>query len=82
MCQGGFLTKDADGYLYLTGAGRETAESRAANLAAQPDTVVFDKTGTLTYACPVAAEIIPFGGRNEADMLRLAACLRSISPIP
>ena len=48
--------------------------------AAQPDTVVFDKTGTLTYACPVAAEIIPFGGRNEADMLRLAACLEEHFP--
>lgn len=48
--------------------------------AAQPDTVVFDKTGTLTYACPVDAEIIPFGGRNEADMLRLAACLEEHFP--
>ncbi|RAZ95032.1 metal-dependent transcriptional regulator, partial [Klebsiella oxytoca] len=24
--QGGFLTRDADGYLYLTAAGQETAE--------------------------------------------------------
>ena len=42
---------------------------------AQADTVVFDKTGTLTHACPVVAEVVPFGGQNKADMLRLAACL-------
>ncbi len=47
---------------------------------AQADTVVFDKTGTLTHACPVVAEVIPFGGRNEADMLRLAACLEEHFP--
>ena len=27
--QGGLLTRDADGYLYLTEVGRETAEKRA-----------------------------------------------------
>ncbi len=48
--------------------------------AAQADTVVFDKTGTLTHACPVVAEVIPFGGQNEADMLRLAACLEEHFP--
>ena len=26
LCQGGFLTRDTDGYLYLTEVGRETAE--------------------------------------------------------
>ena len=47
---------------------------------AQADTVVFDKTGTLTHACPVVAEVIPFGGQDEADMLRLAACLEEHFP--
>ena len=47
---------------------------------AQADTIVFDKTGTLTHACPVVAEIIPFGGRNEAEMLRVAACLEEHFP--
>ncbi len=47
---------------------------------AQADTVVFDKTGTLTHACPVVAEVIPFGGQNETDMLRLAACLEEHFP--
>ncbi len=47
---------------------------------AQADTVVFDKTGTLTHACPVVVEVIPFGGQNETDMLRLAACLEEHFP--
>ena len=47
---------------------------------AQADTIVFDKTGTLTHACPVVAEVIPFGGRNEAEMLRVAACLEEHFP--
>ena len=47
---------------------------------AKADTVVFDKTGTLTRACPVVAEVIPFGGRDEAEMLRVAACLEEHFP--
>ena len=42
---------------------------------AQADTIVFDKTGTLTYACPKVKLVVPFGGRDEDEMLRLAACL-------
>ncbi len=47
---------------------------------AKADTIVFDKTGTLTYASPVVVEVIPFGGRDEAEMLRLAACLEEHFP--
>ena len=47
---------------------------------ARADTIVFDKTGTLTYACPKVAQIIPFGGHTEPDMLRLAACLEEHYP--
>ena len=47
---------------------------------AQADTIVFDKTGTLTHACPVVAKVIPFGGRTEDDMLRVAACLEEHFP--
>ena len=47
---------------------------------ARADTIVFDKTGTLTYACPKVAQIIPFGGHSEPDMLRLAACLEEHYP--
>ncbi len=47
---------------------------------ARADTVVFDKTGTLTHACPVVAEVVPFNGRDGAEMLRLAACLEEHFP--
>lgn len=47
---------------------------------AKADTVVFDKTGTLTYATPQVAKIVAFRGQNEADMLRLAACLEEHYP--
>ena len=47
---------------------------------AKADTIVFDKTGTLTYATPTVAEIVPFGGRDEQEMLRLAACLEEHYP--
>ncbi len=47
---------------------------------AQADTIVFDKTGTLTYATPVVVQVVPFGGHEETDMLRLAACLEEHFP--
>lgn len=47
---------------------------------AEADTIVFDKTGTLTHSQPRVAQIIPFGGRDEAEMLRLAACLEEHYP--
>ena len=47
---------------------------------AQADTIVFDKTGTLTKATPSVREVITFGGQNEPEMLRLAACLEEHFP--
>ena len=47
---------------------------------AKADTIVFDKTGTLTYATPTVAAIVPFGGQQETEMLRLAACLEEHYP--
>ena len=47
---------------------------------ASADTIVFDKTGTLTHACPRVACVIPFNGKKEAEMLRLAACLEEHFP--
>lgn len=44
------------------------------------DTIVFDKIGTLTNAEPAVAQIVPFGGRDENEMLRLAACLEEHYP--
>ena len=47
---------------------------------AKADTIVFDKTGTLTHACPRVAQVVSFGGKEEAEMLRLAACLEEHFP--
>ena len=47
---------------------------------ADADTIVFDKTGTLTYAQPKVAEVIAFGGKDENEMLRTAACLEEHYP--
>ena len=46
----------------------------------QADTIVFDKTGTLTHAQPRVAQVVTFGGREENEMLRLAACLEEHYP--
>lgn len=47
---------------------------------ADADTVVFDKTGTLTCSKPTVSEVIPFNGYDEAEALRLAACLEEHYP--
>ena len=47
---------------------------------AQADTIVFDKTGTLTHAQPKVVSITPFGGHEEKEMLRVAACLEEHYP--
>lgn len=46
----------------------------------EADTVVFDKTGTLTHAEPKVKKIITFGGNDEDEMLRTAACLEEHYP--
>ena len=47
---------------------------------ADADTIVFDKTGTLTKAEPTVAEIVPFNGQSEDELLRIAACLEEHFP--
>ena len=47
---------------------------------AKTELVVFDKTGTLTHACPRVAQVVSFGTKEEAEMLRLAACLEEHFP--
>ena len=47
---------------------------------AEADTIVFDKTGTLTRSEPRIVRAETFGGRDEAEMLRLAACLEEHFP--
>ena len=46
----------------------------------EADTVIFDKTGTLTHACPTVQRVVPFNGMDEAEMLRVAACLEEHFP--
>jgi Cu2+-exporting ATPase len=48
----------------------------------EADTLVFDKTGTLTLAAPAVEEIIPYHGRTEEGVLRIAACLEEHFPHP
>ena len=64
-------------------AGREhitVKGGRFLEAVAKADTIVFDKTGTLTHACPRVAQVIPFNGKDETEMLRLAACLEEHFP--
>ncbi len=44
--------------------------------------VAFDKTGTLTRGAPAVHEVVPVGGRDEADVLGLAAALEGRSEHP
>lgn len=64
-------------------AGREHITVKGGKFleaVAKADTIVFDKTGTLTHACPRVAKIFPFNGKEENEMLRLAACLEEHFP--
>lgn len=44
--------------------------------------VAMDKTGTLTEGRPRVADLVPLGGRSEADLLALAAALEARSEHP
>jgi Cu+-exporting ATPase len=46
------------------------------------DTVVFDKTGTITAGKPSVTAILPAGGVEEAEVLRLAASAEQFSQHP
>ena len=66
--------RESSGYHISVKGGRFLEAVSKAN------TVVFDKTGTLTYAEPSVAQIVTFGGEDECEMLRLAACLEEHYP--
>ena len=66
--------RESSGHNVSVKGGRFLEAVAAAN------TIVFDKTGTLTYATPTVAQVVPFGGREEIEMLRLAACLEEHYP--
>ncbi len=63
-----------------TGKGITVKGGRFMELISEADTIVFDKTGTLTYAEPKVADVVPFGGNDATEMLRLAACLEEHYP--
>ena len=63
------------GRAHITVKGGKFLEAVAA-----ADTIIFDKTGTLTHARPQVAQVVPFGGNDETEMLRLAACLEEHFP--
>ena len=65
------------GRAHITVKGGKFLEAVAA-----ADTIIFDKTGTLTHARPQVAQVVPFGGNDETEMLRLAACLEEHFPTP
>jgi Cu+-exporting ATPase len=46
------------------------------------DTLVVDKTGTLTEGKPKLVSVVAFGGRSEADVVRVAAALEQSSEHP
>lgn len=46
----------------------------------EADTLVFDKTGTLTLAQPTLVKIVPFNGKSEDEILKLAACMEEHFP--
>lgn len=66
--------REAGGY-HITVKGGKYLEA-----VAEAETIVFDKTGTLTKARPMVKSVIPFCGRDEKELLRLAACLEEHFP--
>ncbi len=63
-----------------SGCGITVKGGKFLEAVAEADTIVFDKTGTLTYSEPRVARVVPFGGRDENECLRLAACLEEHYP--
>lgn len=45
-------------------------------------TVAFDKTGTLTEGKPAVTDVLPLGGKTEAEVLKLAASVEARSEHP
>ncbi len=69
-----------------TGRGAQTGilikEAEALERFAGVDTLVVDKTGTLTEGNPELTDIVTQGGRDEDELLGLAAALENVSEHP
>ena len=60
-----------------TGKGAQNGvlfkDAQALEMASRVTAVIFDKTGTITQGRPRVTDILPAGGMEEAELLRLAA---------
>ena len=63
-------------------AGVLIRDAEALERFAQVDTLIVDKTGTLTMGKPKLVAVVPEAGRDEAELLRLAASLERGSEHP
>ena len=63
-------------------AGVLIKNAEALEVMEKVDTVIVDKTGTLTEGHPALTSVIPLGGADENDVLRLAASLERASEHP
>ena len=63
-------------------AGVLIRDAEALERFAQVDTLIVDKTGTLTMGKPRLVAVVPEAGRDEAELLRLAASLERGSEHP
>ena len=63
-------------------AGVLIRNAEALERFAQVDTLIVDKTGTLTMGKPKLVAVVPEAGRDEAELLRLAASLERGSEHP
>jgi Cu+-exporting ATPase len=72
----------------MVGVGRGATEgvliknAEALEILEKVDTLVVDKTGTLTEGKPRLSEIVPTGGADRKDILRLAASIERASEHP
>lgn len=51
-------------------------------MACKINAIVFDKTGTLTKGEPEVTDVFNLGGRNEKDVIKMAASLEKLSEHP